>query len=174
MSELQSTIEFSVELYKFYNVDLFQRGMYQVRCSLRVSSKLSVEVEVTTPEVSAGLGTAIVLGNYGACRPFQILYRNEEVSLKDVVLFRCHMLVDGNNLKESLERAEFSLVLELWFSDTSPVSMVMVSSRTLQLNMSPAEGLHYHLPVLFDYFHLSAISLTIHAVLTALHQPSMK
>ncbi|XP_044271156.1 protein FAM135A isoform X2 [Tribolium madens] len=174
MSELQSTIEFSVELYKFYNVDLFQRGMYQVRCSLRVSSKLSVEVEVTTPEVSAGLGTAIVLGNYGACRPFQILYRNEEVSLKDVVLFRCHMLVDGNNLKESLERAEFSLVLELWFSDSSPVSMVMVSSRTLQLNMSPAEGLHYHLPVLFDYFHLSAISLTIHAVLTALHQPSMK
>ncbi|KAJ3660538.1 hypothetical protein Zmor_004981 [Zophobas morio] len=174
MSELQSTIEFSVELYKFYNVDLFQRGMYQVRCSLRVSSKLSVEVEVTTPEVSAGLGTAIVLGNYGACRPFQILYRNEEVSLKDVVLFRCHMLVDGNNLKESLDRAEFSLVLELWFSDTSPVSMVMVSSRTLQLNMSPAEGLHYHLPVLFDYFHLSAISLTIHAVLTAVHQPSMK
>lgn len=148
--------------------------MYQVRCSLRVSSKLSVNVEVTTPEVTTGLGTAIVLGNYGACRPFQILYRNEEVTLKDVVLFRCHMLVDGNNLRESLERAEFSLILELWFSDTSPVSMVMVSSRTLQLNMSPIEGLHYHLPILFDYFHLSAISLTIHSALTALHQPSMK
>ncbi|KAJ8919771.1 hypothetical protein NQ315_006300 [Exocentrus adspersus] len=173
MSELQSTIEFSVELYKFYNVDLFQRGMYQVRCSLRVSSKLSVNVEVTTPEVTTGLGTAIVLGNYGACRPFQILYRNEEVTLKDVVLFRCHMLVDGNNLKESLEKAEFSLLLELWFSDTSPVAMVMVSSRTLQLNVSPIEGLHYHLPVLFDYFHLSAVSLTIHSALTAIHQPSM-
>jgi hypothetical protein len=26
MSELQATVEFSVELYKFYNVDLFQRG----------------------------------------------------------------------------------------------------------------------------------------------------
>lgn len=148
--------------------------MYQVRCCLRVSSKLSVEVEVTTPEVTTGLGSAIILGNYGACRPFQILYRNEEVSLKDVVLFRCHMLVDANNLKESLERAEFSLILELWFSDSSPASMVMVSSRTLQLNMSPIEGLHYHLPILFDYFHLSAISLTIHAALTALHQPSLK
>lgn len=84
------------------------------------------------------------------------------------------MLVDGINLRESLERAEFSLILELWFSDTSPVSMVMVSSRTLQLNMSPVEGLHYHLPVIFDYFHLSAISLTVHVALTALHQPSMK
>ncbi|KAG5900639.1 hypothetical protein JTB14_005915 [Gonioctena quinquepunctata] len=172
MSELQSTIEFSVELYKFYNVDLFQRGMYQVRCSLRVSSKLNVEIEVTTPEITTGLGSAIVLGNYGACRPIQILYRNEEVTLKDVVLFRCHMLVDGSNLRESLERAEFSLILELWFSDTSPESMVMVSSRTLQLNTSPIEGLHYHLPVLFDYFHLAAISVTVHAALTALHQPS--
>ena len=26
MSELQATLEFSVELNKFYNVDLFQRG----------------------------------------------------------------------------------------------------------------------------------------------------
>nr|CAH7732551.1 unnamed protein product [Callosobruchus chinensis] len=174
MSELQSTIEFSVELFKFYNVDLFQRGMYQVRCALRVTSKLSVEVEVTTPEVTTGLGTAIVLGSYGACRPFQILYRNEEVTLKDVVLFRCHMLVDATNLRDSLEKAEFSLILELWFSDSSPAAMTLVSNRTLQLNMSPIEGLHYHLPVLFDYFHLSAISVTIHAALTALHQPSIK
>ena len=30
MSELQATIEFSVELHNFYNVDLFQRGFYQV------------------------------------------------------------------------------------------------------------------------------------------------
>lgn len=66
----------------------FSYRMYQVRCSLRASAKLSVEIEVTTPEVTTGLGSAIVLGNYGACRPFQILYRNEEVTLKDVVLFR--------------------------------------------------------------------------------------
>ena len=30
MSELQATIEFSIELHNFYNVDLFQRGFYQV------------------------------------------------------------------------------------------------------------------------------------------------
>ncbi|KAF7269429.1 hypothetical protein GWI33_017533 [Rhynchophorus ferrugineus] len=141
MSELQSTIEFSVELYKFYNVDLFQRGMYQIRCSLRVAAKLGAEVEVATPEVTTGLGSAIVLGNYGACRPFQILYRNEEVALKDVVLFRCHMLVDANNLRESLDRAEFSIILDLWFSDSSPATMTLVSSRTLQLNFSPVEAI---------------------------------
>ena len=31
MSELQATLEFSIELHKFYNVDLFQRGYYQIR-----------------------------------------------------------------------------------------------------------------------------------------------
>nr|CAD7434705.1 unnamed protein product [Timema monikensis] len=30
MSELQATVEFCVELYKFYNVDLFQRGLEDV------------------------------------------------------------------------------------------------------------------------------------------------
>ncbi|XP_044749624.1 protein FAM135A [Coccinella septempunctata] len=174
MCELQSTIEFSVELHKFYNVDLFQRGMYQVRCSLRVTSKFTSEIEILTPEIATSLGSGVIIGTYGASRPFQILYRNEEVTLKDVVMFRCHILIDGNNLKESLEKVEFSLAVELWFSDSSPVTMVLVSSRLLQLNFSPIDGLHYHLPVLFDYFHLSAISLTIHATLTALHQPSLK
>ncbi|XP_050315543.1 protein FAM135A [Anthonomus grandis grandis] len=174
MSELQSTIEFSVELYKFYNVDLFQRGIYQVRCSLRVSAKLGAEVEVATPEITTGLGSAVVLGHYGSCRPFKILYRNEEVSLKDVVLFRCHMLVDANNIRESLDRADFCLILDLWFSDTTVNSLSLVSTRTLQLNFSPVEGLHYHLPVVFDYFHLSAVSVTVHASLTALVQPSLK
>ena len=49
-----------------------------------------------------------------------------------------------------------------------------VSSRVLSLNLNPRKGLHYHLPVLFDYFHLSAVSVTVHAALVALHQPYIK
>jgi Protein FAM135 len=33
---------------------------------------------------------------------------------------------------------------------------------------------HYHLPVLFDYFHLAAVSIGIHASLIAMHQPYIK
>lgn len=148
--------------------------MYQVRSSLRVTSKFTTEIEILTSETATSLGSGVIVGSYGASKPFQILYRNEEVNLKDVVKFRCHILVDGNHLKDSLEKVEFALAVELWFSDSSPATMVLVSSRLLQLNFSPIDGLHYHLPVLFDYFHLSAISLTIHATLTALHQPSLK
>jgi Protein FAM135 len=92
-------------------------------------------------------------------------------------------------LKECIERAEFSLNLELWFGEqqqqpqpqqqeTTPSEMnlndttlVLASTRTLQLNFHPARGLHYHLPVLFDYFHLASVTLSIHASLIALHQP---
>ncbi|NWI95985.1 F135B protein, partial [Pitta sordida] len=47
----------------------------------------------------------------------------------------------------------------------------MISSRTLCLHFHPQRGLHHHVPVMFDYFHLSVISVTVHASLVALHQP---
>ncbi|XP_058837589.1 uncharacterized protein LOC131693637 isoform X1 [Topomyia yanbarensis] len=256
MADLQATIEFAVELYKFYNVDLFQRGLYQVRCSLRVSPRLPVQVETCLPDASATTGVpsaasiapgpapaagtsgtgatglngsnnapgsasssantpnstnsssgcnagttsssgtgstnttagpggsptigttgsaATIIDDCGASRVFQILYRNEEVSLRDVIMFRAHLLVDSRHLKESIERAEFSLNLELWFGEqTNGNILTLASTRTLQLNFHPGRGLHYHLPVLFDYFHLAAVSVGIHASLVALHQPYIK
>jgi hypothetical protein len=113
-------------------------------------------------------------------------------------------IVDSRHLKECIERAEFSLNLELWFGEQQPqtnsqqqnglqqsqqpettasnelnsddtmTTLTLASTRTLQLNFHPARGLHYHLPVLFDYFHLAAVSLGIHASLIALHQPYIK
>jgi Protein FAM135 len=94
-------------------------------------------------------------------------------------------------LKDCIERAEFSLNLELWFGepsqpqqpDATPIeplgnfsdaNLMLASTRTLQLNFHPGRGLHYHLPVLFDYFHLAAVSLGIHASLIAMHQPYIK
>ncbi|XP_049546875.1 uncharacterized protein LOC125957894 [Anopheles darlingi] len=115
---------------------------------------------------------ATIIDDAGASRVFQILYRNEEVSLRDIIMFRAHLLVDSRHLKESIERAEFSLNLELWFGEqTNGNVLTLASTRTLQLNFHPGRGLHYHLPVLFDYFHLAAVSVGIHASLVALHQP---
>ncbi|CAH2039444.1 unnamed protein product, partial [Iphiclides podalirius] len=177
MSDLQATFEFSVELFKFYNVDLFQRGLYQIRVGLRVSPKVPVHIETS---VSSGNGTGrsgrptanVSLGGVAASRAFQIMYRNEEVTLRDIVQFRAHLLVDSRNLKESLERTEWSLGVELWCSEGAQSStLAPVSCRVLKLHFQPSQGLHYHLPVLFDYFHLSAVSITIHASLVALHQP---
>lgn len=82
-------------------------------------------------------------------------------------------------IEETLERADFQLQVELWFTEQTfgpeqHSSIACVSGRTLLLRFIPTKGLHYHLPVLFDYFHLAAITLTVHATLVALHQPYIK
>lgn len=50
----------------------------------------------------------------------------------------------------------------------------LISSRTLGLHFHPRRGLHHQVPVMFDYFHLSVISVTIHAALVALQQPLIR
>lgn len=50
----------------------------------------------------------------------------------------------------------------------------VISSRTLGLHFHPRRGLHHQVPIMFDYFHLSVISVTIHAALVALQQPLIR
>lgn len=152
-----------------------------MRVGLRVSPKVPVHIEASISSSNGPARTgrpaanASLIGGLAASRAFQIMYRNEEVTLRDIIHFRAHLLVDSRNLKESLERAEWSLGVELWCSEGAQSStLTPMSCRVLKLHFQPSQGLHYHLPVLFDYFHLSAVSITIHASLVALHQPYIK
>nr|XP_027784031.1 protein FAM135A isoform X6 [Marmota flaviventris] len=135
MTEVQAMVEFSVELNKFYNVDLFQRG-----------------------------------------KTFQILYKNEEVVLNDVMLFKVKMLLDEKKIEETLEEMSFLLSLDLHFTEgdysaSDLNALQLISSRTLKLHFNLYRGLHHHINVMFDYFHLSVVSVIVHASLVALHQP---
>nr|KAF6505056.1 family with sequence similarity 135 member A [Rousettus aegyptiacus] len=47
MTEVQAMVEFSVELNKFYNVDLFQRGFYQIRASMKVPPRVPHRLEAS-------------------------------------------------------------------------------------------------------------------------------
>nr|XP_055076103.1 protein FAM135B isoform X1 [Misgurnus anguillicaudatus] len=178
MSEVQGTVEFSVELHKFHNVDLFQRGFYQVRANLRVSPRVPHRVIATTPGYT-GESSFITAGVHDGAvfsRIFQILYRNEEVTLEDRMNFRVHLLLDGEKVEEAMSEVDVQLKLDLHFTDNEQQladisSVPLISSRTLGLHFHPHHGLHHHLPVMFDYFHLSVISVSIHAALVALHQP---
>ncbi|CAH2286006.1 Hypothetical predicted protein [Pelobates cultripes] len=178
MSEVQGTVEFSVELHKFHNVDLFQRGYYHVRAALKISSKTPHRLTATL------VGQTDDPGPYSPCvsesvvysRVFQILYRSEDIVINDVMIFKAHLLLDGEQVEDSLSEVDFQLKLDLHFTDSEQqlkdISGVpMISSRTLGLHFHPRRGLHHHVPVMFDYFHLSVISVTVHASLIALHQP---
>ncbi|XP_077363537.1 protein FAM135B isoform X3 [Festucalex cinctus] len=179
MSEVQGTLEFSIELHKFHNVDLFQRGFYQVRTGLKVSPRVLHRLIVTTQDNAAGECSFSSPGVYDGTvfsRTFQILYRNEDITVNDSMLFKVHLLLDGERVEEALSEVDFQLKLDLHFTDNEQqladiVSVPLISSRTLNLHFHPQRGLHHHVPVMFDYFHLSVISVSIHASLVALHQP---
>ncbi|KAJ7341576.1 hypothetical protein JRQ81_005844 [Phrynocephalus forsythii] len=178
MSEVQAMVEFSVELHKFYNVDLFQRGFYQIRVSMKVPPRVPHKIEASLLRAaSADLAfPASAHDNVICSKTFQILYKNEEVSVNDVMIFKVKMLLDERKIEESLNEMNFTLSLDLHFTDTdySPEdlnTLQLISSRTLKLHFTSQRGLHHYVNVMFDYFHLSVISVIIHASLVALHQP---
>ncbi|XP_059373100.1 protein FAM135A-like isoform X2 [Carassius carassius] len=178
MTEVQATVEFSVELHKFYNVDLFQRGFYQIRASMKVPPRIPQRVEASLlhPTGSDLAFPASVQDDVVCSKTFQILYKNEEIVVNDVLVFKVMMLLDAKRVEESLNEMDFQMSLDLYFTDGdySPEdqsSLQSISSRMLHLHFSLHRGIHQHVKVMFDYFHLSVISATIHASLVALHQP---
>jgi hypothetical protein len=50
-------------------------------------------------------------------------------------------------------------------------SMQQLCSRCYKLHFNPRFGIHTHVPILFDYFHLSALTTTIHGSLLCLIPP---
>ncbi|XP_035981997.1 protein FAM135A isoform X2 [Fundulus heteroclitus] len=178
MAEVQATVEFSVELHKFYNVDLFQRGFYQMRASLKVPPRVphKVETSLLHPGGSDLAFPASAQDDFISSKTFQILYKNEEIVVNDVLLFKVMMLLDEKKVEESLNEMDFQLFLDLYFTDgdytpEDPSSLQNISGRILHLHFSLQRGIHQHINVMFDYFHLSVISVAIHASLVALHQP---
>uniref|UniRef100_A0A452U5X5 Family with sequence similarity 135 member A n=1 Tax=Ursus maritimus TaxID=29073 RepID=A0A452U5X5_URSMA len=178
MTEVQAMVEFSVELNKFYNVDLFQRGFYQIRASMKIPPRVPHRVEASLLH-AAGVTLAFPASVHDSLicsKTFQILYKNEEVVLNDVMIFKVKMLLDEKKIEETLEEMNFLLSLDLHFTDGDYSAddlnaLQLISSRTLKLHFSLHRGLHHHVNVMFDYFHLSVVSVTVHASLVALPQP---
>ncbi|EPY77684.1 hypothetical protein CB1_001219032 [Camelus ferus] len=131
------------------------------------------------PRDGGSLHSACVHESTVHSRVFQILYRNEEVPVNDAVVFRAHLLLDGERVEEALSEVDFQLKVDLHFTDSEQqlrdmAGVPVISSRALRLHFHPRRGLHHQVPVMFDYFHLSVISVTVHAALVALQQPLIR
>ncbi len=51
--------------------------------------------------------------------------------------------------------------------------MQLLCSRAFKIHFDPRQGIHLQVPVMFDYFHLSAVLTTIHCTLLTLLPPVM-
>ncbi|NXU88974.1 F135A protein, partial [Xiphorhynchus elegans] len=157
---------------------VFCFSFYQIRASMKIPPRIPHKLEAS---LLHGTGAdlafpASVHDNIVCSKTFQILYKNEEVSVNDVMIFKIKMLLDERKIEESLNEMNFLLTLDLHFTDTdySPddlSTLQPISSRTLKLHFNLHQGLHHYVNVMFDYFHLSVISVIVHASLVALHQP---
>src|SRR5699024_10674092 len=114
------------------------------------------------------ISPACVVSGTAVSKTFQIVYKNEEVLLNDNAPFRVNICLDSSDCMKQIAKIVFLLQVELWFTDQeSPLHAPIerfecVSTRHLQIHFDLCRGLHYNLPVIFDYFHLSAITLTLH------------
>ncbi|NXE87457.1 F135A protein, partial [Menura novaehollandiae] len=159
-------------------ITVFCFSFYQIRASMKIPPRIPHKLEAS---LLHGTGAdlafpASVHDNIVCSKTFQILYKNEEVSVNDVMIFKIKMLLDERKIEESLNEMNFLLTLDLHFTDTdySPddlSTLQPISSRTLKLHFNLHRGLHHYVNVMFDYFHLSVISVIVHASLVALHQP---
>uniref|UniRef100_A0A8C6DV64 Family with sequence similarity 135 member A n=1 Tax=Moschus moschiferus TaxID=68415 RepID=A0A8C6DV64_MOSMO len=153
-------------------------SFYQIRASMKIPPRVPHRVEASLLH-AAGMTLAFPASVHDSLicsKTFQILYKNEEVVLNDVMIFKVKMLLDEKKIEETLEEMNFLLSLDLHFTDGDYSAddlnaLQLISSRTLKLHFSLQRGLHHHVNVMFDYFHLSVVSVTVHASLVALHQP---
>ncbi|NWV40865.1 F135A protein, partial [Grantiella picta] len=160
-------------------ITVFCFSFYQIRASMKIPPRIPHKLEASLLHGTGASDLAFpasVHDNIVCSKTFQILYKNEEVSVNDVMIFKVKMLLDERKIEESLNEMNFLLTLDLHFTDTdySPEDLSTlqpISSRTLKLHFNLHQGLHHYVNVMFDYFHLSVISVIVHASLVALHQP---
>lgn len=117
-----------------------------------------------------------IIEGMSVTKTFQINYKNEEIPLNDLIHYRMNICLDMINCLEQMQKTNIELIIQLWYSDQEFLlnqfdTFSCVSSRQLRLHFDLLNGLHYSLPVIFDYFHLSAITLSIHGCLIQLCQP---
>ncbi|CAF3528073.1 unnamed protein product [Rotaria sp. Silwood1] len=184
MADLQAEIELIVELRKFFNIDLFVQGYYQIRAGIKLAPKIQsttkIEIKSEFPfpidDSYEQIYPACIYNDCGVSKTFLIIYKNEEIELDDQFNFKLSVIVDAQHITDCFNRMDMQLCIELFFmeKDYSPEkigTMQSLCSRCYKLHCNPRSGTHTHVPILFDYFHLSAITTTIHASLLCLIPP---
>uniref|UniRef100_A0A6I8Q252 Family with sequence similarity 135 member A n=1 Tax=Xenopus tropicalis TaxID=8364 RepID=A0A6I8Q252_XENTR len=148
MSEVQATVEFSVELQKFYNVDLFQRGFYQIRTSMKIPPRIPHKIEASLLRITGDLAfPASVQDTVVFSKIFQILYKNEEITVNDVMIFKIKMLLDERKIEETLNELNFQMFIDLYFTDTDYSFHRVIKNTWLNRN-APAQSKESSIPTL--------------------------
>ena len=169
-----------VSLCPLVNLDLFKKGFYHVACRLVDARAEQTLSRVVCLEIKDLLGPQLTEFVYpGAClrgdhfitQTVLVEYTDQSFSLGESFVFTSETPLLGD-YTEVYVPSRYDLQLDLMYSNSDelpkdPSSFTKVSSRSVVFEIDWRKGLHDHYPVIFNYFHMAATGVTIHA---SLHQ----
>uniref|UniRef100_A0A8C5MLG3 Uncharacterized protein n=1 Tax=Leptobrachium leishanense TaxID=445787 RepID=A0A8C5MLG3_9ANUR len=102
-SEIHRTVKKRCHLHDTFFL-LFQRGFYQIRVCMKIPPRIPHKIEASLLRASGDdlAFPASVQDNVICSKIFQILYKNEEVAVNDVMNFKIKMLLDERKIEETL------------------------------------------------------------------------
>ena len=167
-----------ISLCPLVNLDLFKKGYYHVACRLMDSRADQTLSRIAGLEIKDLLGPQLTDFVYpGACQrgdhfitqTVLVEYTEQSFSLGECFVFSSDSPILGD-YTEVYVPSRYTLQLDLMCSNSEelpkdPSSFTQVSSRSVEFEIDWRKGLHDHYPVVFNYFHMAATGVTIHASL---------
>ena len=169
-----------LNLSPFVNLDLFKRGNYYVSCRVTGSMPhchccpLSVKDFFGSERLAEHtFPGACISDSKALTQTVLIEFTEQSFVFAEYFLFKVQYPIKAD-YTEVYVPATLQVALELMYSgeDEMPAEadqFESVATRTLSLTIDWRKGLHSHWPVIFDYFHMAAVGVTIHASLYSIH-----
>ena len=167
-----------VSLSPFINLDLFKKGYYHVTCKLIDEQACQNLSRITCMGVKDLFGPKLATFAYpGACvdgdcfvtQTVVVEYTEQSYPLGEWAVFSSEVPI-LRDYTEAYVASNFTLQLDLRHcaGEEMPDELskfTHMSTRNLSLRIDWRKGLHDHFPVVFDYFHMAAVGVTVHASL---------
>ena len=178
MPSIEGRILFS--LCPLVNIDLFKRGHYHVRCKIHDQLEQCHPKPLGIKDIFGGGQLSVytypgasVFESHVITQTSLIEYTEQSFVLGEYFLFK-HEYPVRNEHTELYVPAKLLITLELMYNGDQdlpedPETFECVATRTISLTIDWRRGMHAHWPVIFDYFHMAAVGVTLHASLYSVH-----
>ncbi|KAK4564158.1 hypothetical protein RGQ29_006303 [Quercus rubra] len=184
---LDATHEIAIYIHRFHNLDLYQKGWYRIKITVRWEGNENaypgtparvVQYEVAAPELSGGWGIDDIDNSFST-QPFLIRDARQDVFLSVLISFN---LALGKN--EGPSTTAVILKFELMYAPIlnirpelqASLEPCSVAVHEFRIPPNALLGMHSYCPVHFDASHAVLVDISVHVSLlrTGSYIPPLK
>ncbi|CAJ0946607.1 unnamed protein product, partial [Mesorhabditis belari] len=159
--EVLPIFEVYIGLDKFRNVELHNRGYYQIRLSPKPSTDFSIDFRCESgneQKLGDSLLPSSVNDGIGISRTIELIFADETLQINDVFILSIQALT-----RPWIELFSLKVGVELWFADRdrppANENFTMISRRTLEIDLSVKKAHCIFRPINFEFFAFSSLTL---------------